>query len=129
MWITASVDDQTAAIRPQHAAMFDLMASEADAKFLREFGRRVNALLGRLQKAAGLGDGPMSLGDLDILAAASIELLTSTLANMPEPARCERVNGLTETLAGDVAQKRERLEQKIPNRKLDALRQTPPGSA
>jgi len=52
------------------------------------------------------------------------------LANMPEPMRGERVRGLSATLASDVAQKRRRIEQKIPNRKLDALRQTPPkGSA
>jgi hypothetical protein len=33
----------------------------------------------------------MSLGDLDILAAASWELLTTTLANMPESQRGRRV--------------------------------------
>jgi hypothetical protein len=67
----------------------------------------------------------MKLGDLEILAAASMELLTLTLANTPEPARGETVRGLSATLATDVAQKRKRLEQKIPNRRLD----TPEGSA
>jgi hypothetical protein len=96
-----------------------LMASEGD------FRACVAALLDRLKEAAGVGERPMNLGDLDILAAASMELLTITLANMPEPQRGERVRGLSETLAADVAQKRERLEQKIPNRRLDA----PEGSA
>jgi len=68
----------------------------------------------------------MSLGKLDILAAASMELLTLALANMPEPTRGERVKGLSATLAADVAQKRKRIEQKTPNRKLGALRQAPP---
>jgi hypothetical protein len=99
------------------------MASEGD--FRKEFWPRVQALLDRLKKAAGVGEGPMSLGDLEILAAASMELLTLTLANMPEPRRSERLGGLSETLAADVAKKREWLEQKIPNRKLDA----PKGSA
>jgi len=100
------------------------------AKFLKELGPRRDALLERLKKAANVGEGPMSLGKLDILAAASTELLTLALANMPEPMRGERVRGLSATLARDVAQKRRQIEQKIPNRKLDALRQTPPkGSA
>ena len=106
------------------------MTSEDKAKFLKEFGPRRDAMLERLKKAANVGQGPMSLGKLDILAAASMELLTLALANMPEPTRGERVRGLSATLAADVAQKRKRIEQKIPNRKLDALRQTPPrGSA
>jgi hypothetical protein len=87
-------------------------------------------LLERLKKAANVGEGPMSLGKLDILAAASMELLALALANMPEPMRGDTVRGLSKTLATDVAQKRKRIEQKIPNRKLDALRQAPPkGSA
>jgi hypothetical protein len=106
------------------------MTSEDKAKFLKELGPRRDALLERLKKAAHVGEGPMSLGKLDILAAASTELLTLALANMPEPMRGERVRGLSATLARDVVQKRRRIEQKIPNRKLDALRQTPPkGSA
>ena len=106
------------------------MTGEDKAKFLKEFGPRRDALLERLKKAANVGEGPMSLGKLDILAAASMQLLTLALANMPEPARGERVKGLSATLAADVAQKRKRIEQKVPNRKLDALRQAPPkGSA
>jgi hypothetical protein len=95
------------------------------AKFWKEFGPRRDAMLAELQKAAGLAKGSMRLGDLEVLAAASMELLTLTLANMPEPRRGEVVRGLSETLAADVAQKRKRLEQKIPNRRLD----TPEGSA
>ena len=102
------------------------MTSEDKAKFLKEFGPRRDALLARLKKAANVGEGPMSLGKLDILAAASMELLTLALANMPEPTRSERVKGLSATLAADVAQKRKRIEQKTPNRKLGALRQAPP---
>lgn len=106
------------------------MTSADKVKFLKEFGSRRDALLERLKKAANVGEGPMSLGKLDILAAASMELLALALANMPEPARGERLKGLSATLAADVAQKRKRIEQKIPNRKLDALRQAPPkGSA
>jgi hypothetical protein len=101
------------------------MTSEDKAKFLKEFGPRRDAMLERLKKAANVGEGPMSLGKLDILAAASMELLTLALANMPEPTRGERVKGLTATLAADVAQKRKRIEQKIPNRRLDAPRQAP----
>ena len=103
----------------------DLMASERHAKFLKDFGPRVTELLDRLQKAADVSERPMSSGDLDILAAASWELLTTTLANMPESQRGKRVRQLSETLAADVAKKRERLEQKILGR-LDALRQAPP---
>jgi hypothetical protein len=106
------------------------MTSEDNAKFREEFGPRVTALLNRLLKTARVGKGLMSQGDLDVLAAAAMELLTMVLANMPEPIRGERVKGLSATLAANVAQKRERLEQKIPDRRLDALRQTPPkGSA
>jgi hypothetical protein len=101
------------------------MTSEDKTKFLKEFGLRRDALLERLKKAANVGEGPMSLGKLDILAAASMELLTLALANMPEPTRGERVKGLSATLAADVAQKRKRIEQKIPNRRLDAPRQAP----
>ena len=60
------------------------MTSEDGAKFLKEFGPRVDGMFERLKQAAGVSDGPMSRGDLDILAAASMELLTLTLANMPE---------------------------------------------
>jgi hypothetical protein len=98
------------------------MANEGYARFLDEFRPRVNVLLARLRKAAGADDGPMSLGDLDILAAASMELLTSALANMPEPMRGKMVNKLSEIFAADVAEKRQRLEQKIPGRQLDARR-------
>ena len=58
------------------------------------------------------------MADLDILAAALMELLTTTFVNMPEPMRGQRVRGLSETLAADVAQKREQLG-------LDVLQQTP----
>jgi hypothetical protein len=99
----------------------DLMTSD-DAKYMEEFGPRVVALLDRLQKAAGVGE-LRTRADLDILAAALWELLATTLANMPEPMRGQRVTGLSETLAADVAKKREQLG-------LDVLRQTPPkGSA
>ena len=101
------------------------MASERYAKFLKDFGPRVTELPDRLQKAAGVSERPMTLGDLDILAAASWELLTTTLANMPESQRRRRVRQLSETLAAGVAKKRERLEQKIVGR-LDMLRRAPP---
>jgi len=81
---------------------------------LKEFVRRVNALLERLQKAAGLGEGAMNQADLDVLAVASAELLTNTLANMPEPMRSDRLKAFSETLAADVAKKRERIEQSTP---------------
>jgi hypothetical protein len=81
---------------------------------LKEFVRRVNALLDQLQKAAGLGEGAMNQADLDVLAVASAELLTNTLANMPEPMRSDRLKAFSETLAADVAKKRERIEQSIP---------------
>jgi hypothetical protein len=100
------------------------MASERYTKFLKDFAPRVTELLDRLQKAAGVSERPMTLGDLDILAAASWELLTTTLANMPESHRGRRVRRLSESLVADVAKKRERLEQKIAGR-LDVLRQTP----
>ena len=101
------------------------MASERYAKFLKEFGPRVTELLDRLHKAAGISERPMTSGDLDILAAASWELLTTTLANMPEAQRGRRVRQLSESLAADVAKKRGRLELKIAGR-LDVLRQAPP---
>ena len=98
------------------------MTSEAETRFLKEFGPRVAALLDRLQEAAGVRE-LRTMADLDILAAALMELLTTTFANMPEPMRGQRVRGLSETLAADVAQKREQLG-------LDVLQQTPPkGSA
>jgi hypothetical protein len=101
------------------------MASERYKRFLQDFAPRVTELLDRLQKAAGVSERQMTLGDLDILAAASWELLTTTLANMPESHRGRRVKQLSESLMADVAKKRDRLEQKIAGR-LDALRQTPP---
>jgi hypothetical protein len=101
------------------------MPSERYAKFLKEFGPRVTELLDRLEKAAGVSERPMTSGDLDILAAASWELLTTTLANMHEAQRGRRVRQLSETLATDVAKKRGRVEQKIAGR-LDSLRQAPP---
>jgi hypothetical protein len=91
----------------------------------RMFGPNVTALLGQLMKAAGLEEGPISLGKLEICAAAAMELLTSILANMPEPMRGQAVEGLSKTLATDVAKKHERLERKIPGRRLDE----PKGSA
>ena len=104
----------------------DVMTSEDTARFLREFGPRRDAMLRRLHKAAGVGKPkPMNLADLEVLAAATAELLTNTLANMPEPRRGEVVRGLSETLAVDVARKREWLEQRIPDRRFDA----PKGSA
>jgi hypothetical protein len=90
----------------------------SEDKFWKEFGPRVDAMVARLRRAAGVRKS-MSGGELDILAAAAMELLTITLANMPEPKRGERVRGLSTTMAADVAQKRERLEQKIPARRLD----------
>jgi hypothetical protein len=102
------------------------MTSEDTARFLQEFGPRRDAMLRRLQKAAGVGKPkPMNLGDLEVLAAASMELLTTTLANMPEPRRGEIVRGLSESLAADVARKREWLEQRLPIRRFDE----PKGSA
>jgi hypothetical protein len=80
-------------------------------------------MLRRLQKAAGVGKPkPMNLADLEVLAAALLELLTTTLANMPEPRR-EIVRSAE--LAADVSKKREWLEQRFPIRRLDA----PKGSA
>ena len=101
------------------------MTSEENAKFREEFGLRVTNLLNRLLKAARVGKDRMKQGDLDVLTAATMELLTMTLANMPEPIRGKRVEGLSATLAADVAKRRERLEQKIPGRRLDR----PKGSA
>jgi hypothetical protein len=48
-----------------------------------------------------------------------MDLVISALANMPEPMRGQRVKGLSETLAADVAKKREQLG-------LDVLQQAPP---
>jgi hypothetical protein len=93
-----------------------LLTSEATAKFIKD----VNALVERLKKAAGVREGPMSQGDLNVLASATVELLTLTLANLPEPRRSETVRALSECLAIDVAKKLERIEQKIPNRRLGA---------
>jgi hypothetical protein len=66
------------------------MAKEGE-EVLKEFVRSVNAMLERLQKAARVGEGPMNQADLDVLAVASVELLTNTLANMPEPMRGHRL--------------------------------------
>ncbi len=102
------------------------MTNEAEAKFMKDFGPRRDAMLGRLAEAAGVTQPrPMSLGDLEVLAAASMELLTTALANIPEPRRGELVSGLSATMAADVARKREWLEQRNPGRRLD----TPEGSA
>ena len=84
------------------------MTSEAEMRFLKEFGPRVAALVNRLQEAAGVRE-LRTRADLDILAAAALELLTSALANMPEPMRGERVRGVSETLTTEVAKKREQL--------------------
>ncbi len=89
------------------------MAKERD-DVLKEFVRRVNALLDRLQKAAKVGEGPMNQADLDVLAVASVELLTNTLANMPEPLCGDRLRALSASLKADVAKKRKRIEQSIP---------------
>ena len=98
------------------------MTSEAEMRFLKEFGPSVAVLVDRFQEAAGVRE-LRTRADLDILAAALWELLATTLANMPEPMRGQRVTGLSETLAADVAKKREQLG-------LDVLQQTPPkGSA
>jgi hypothetical protein len=94
---------------------------------LKEFVRRVNALLDRLQKAAGLGEGAMNQADLDVLAVASAELLTNTLANMPEPMRSDRLKAFSETLAADVAKKRERLNRafrKVQRKRLESTRRS-----
>ena len=56
----------------------------------------------------------MNQADLDVLAVASAELLTNTLANMPEPIRNDRLKAFSEALAADVAKKRVRIEQSIP---------------
>ncbi len=65
------------------------MTSEAEAKFMKGFGPRRDAMLGRLAEAAGV----MTLSDLEVLTAASMELLTTALANIPEPRRGKLVNG------------------------------------
>jgi hypothetical protein len=98
------------------------MTSEENAKFREEFGLRVTNLLNRLLKAARVGKDRMKQGDLDVLAAATMELLTMALANMPEPIRGKRVEGLSATLAADVAKKRERLEQNILAQHFDTPR-------
>ena len=55
------------------------MASERYAKFLKDFGPRVTELLDRLQKAAGVSERPMTLGDLDILAGPAEQNVMRTL--------------------------------------------------
>jgi len=97
------------------------MTSKAYAEFLKD----IDVMLGQLKKAAGVSEGPMTQRDLDVLAAASADLLTLAIANMPEPRRGETIRELSEMLAVDVAKKREWLERKNPNRRLD----TPKGSA
>jgi hypothetical protein len=42
------------------ATLEDLMPSKGDAKFVKEFGPRRDALVERLEKAANVGEGPMS---------------------------------------------------------------------
>ncbi len=79
-----------------------------------EFERLVTAKLAALQEAAGARSGPVAVSELQVIAAAAMELLTVTLANMPEPERSHAVERLSKTLATDVAKKRQRLEQKIP---------------
>jgi hypothetical protein len=102
------------------------MSSDDTARFLKEFGPRRDAMLRRLQKAAGVAKPkPMNLADLEVLAAALMELLTTALANMPEPRRGEIVRGLSAELAADVSKKREWLEQRLLTRRLDV----PKGSA
>jgi alcohol dehydrogenase class IV len=91
----------------------EVQMTQQGEEVLKEFVRRVNALLDRLQKVAGLEEGAMNQADLDVLAVASVELLTNTLANMPEPMRSDRLKAFSETLAADVAKKRERIEQSI----------------
>ena len=88
-------------------------ASEMEMANEDEFDSRVQALLEQLKKAAGLSEGPMSLGNLDILAAASMELLALAIANMPKSMREIRLKGLPAILAADAAQKRKRIEQTI----------------
>ena len=83
--------------------------TDHDAQFLH----RTMALYRRLLKAADLKGGLMSQGDLDVVAAAAMDLMTMAVANMAEPMRSERVKLLSETMAANVAQKRETLEQKI----------------
>jgi len=78
-----------------------------------EFDSRVQVLLEQLKKTAGLSEGSMSLGDLDIVAAASMELLALAIANMPKSMRDVRLKAMPWILAADVAQKRKRIEQKI----------------
>lgn len=94
--------------------MTEVWMAKEDDEVVKEFVRRVNTLLDRLHKAAGMGEGPMNQADLDVLAVASTELLTNTLANMPEPMRGHRVKALSKTLAAEVAEKRKRIEQSIP---------------
>lgn len=58
----------------------------------------------------------MSQADLDVLAVASVEFLTNTLANMPEPTRGHRLRAISESLETEVAKKRMRVEQSVPKR-------------
>jgi hypothetical protein len=61
------------------------MAQEDD-EVLKEFVRRVNALLDRLQKAAGLG-GPMNQADPRKTSGVTLDLGRSTIfrATLPTP--------------------------------------------
>jgi hypothetical protein len=98
------------------------MSSEDTARFLKEFGPRRDDMLRRLQKTAGVGKPkPMNLADLEVLAAALMELLTTALANMPEPRRGEIVR-IFFRAGSRVSKKREWLEQRFPIRRLDASR-------
>ena len=81
------------------------MASEENTKFRQEFGLRVTNLLNRLLKAARVGKDRMKQGDLDVLTAATMELLTMTLANMPEPIRSKRVRRIVRDPGGRCCQK------------------------
>jgi len=81
---------------------------------LKEFVRRVNALLDRLQKAAGLGHGAMNQADLDVLAVASAELLNKHLRPTC-PNRCA-ATGLGHSRRASrpmLPKKRERIEHSI----------------
>ncbi len=55
------------------------MTSEAEMRFLKEFGPRVAALVNRLQEAAGVRE-LRTRADLDILAAAALEIVDVCLS-------------------------------------------------
>ena len=63
------------------------MASERDAQFLKDFGPRVTELLDGLQKAAGVSERPMTLGDLPrrrFMGAANNHLSQYARATAPQ---------------------------------------------